>query len=81
MLGPFIPRRSTKPGYGGQTAGGGGIGDAVVENSAFHVTGPTIPSAVNPLFLWNAMTAASVSGPNIPSATRVGDAPSVLSLS
>ena len=30
---------------------------------------PALPSAVRPLFFWNAMSAACVSAPNTPSAT------------
>jgi hypothetical protein len=32
-----------------------------------HVTGPTMPSCVRPLFFWNLMTACCVWGPNWPS--------------
>src|SRR6266540_2138057 len=32
-----------------------------------HVFGPTIPSAATPALCWNALTAASVSGPKMPS--------------
>lgn len=32
-----------------------------------HVFGPTTPSTVSPLFFWNARTAVSVCGPNLPS--------------
>jgi hypothetical protein len=34
---------------------------------ARHVSGPTIPSASRPLFVWNARTACWVRGPKIPS--------------
>ena len=41
------------------------------------VGGPTLPSATKPWADWNAFTAAAVSGPNDPSGTSGGLAPSL----
>ena len=54
------------PMFGGiRAVSTGSAGFASPSNSAAHVSGPTIPSTSSPLSRWNALTAASVSSPNV----------------
>ena len=65
----MLPRSSEQPDYNAARA----------LSIAAQVLGPTLPSASRPCAAWNSVTAVAVIGPNDPSGTRTGWAPSLLS--